>query len=99
MNTKNKEGIWSIGLGALQLSSTNKRSRPEILGTRRKGKGMRENKSSRKKMNKVESTWVEKMNDEYEENENLKKKIDSETTPVKRDNKRIRLKGFRQHTD
>ena len=30
------EGIWNIGLGALQLSSTNRRSRPEILGAKQK---------------------------------------------------------------
>ena len=37
----------TIGSGALQLSSTNKRTRPEILGPRRKGKGMRWKKNSR----------------------------------------------------
>ena len=29
-NTQNMEGFWSVGLGSLQLSSTYKRSRPEI---------------------------------------------------------------------
>ena len=69
--TKIKEGIWSIGLGALQLSSTNKRSRPEILGTRRKRKRKRWSKNAREKMNKVESTRLEKMNGEYDENQKL----------------------------
>ena len=30
MATKNMEGVWSVGLGASQHSSTYKRSRPEI---------------------------------------------------------------------
>ena len=34
-------------------------------------------------MNKVESTRVENMSGEYEENEKLKKKIDYETTQVR----------------
>ena len=41
------------------------------------------NKSAREKMNKIESTRVEKRNDESDENQKLKYKIDSETTPVR----------------
>ena len=34
-------------------------------------------------MNKVENTRLEKMNGEYDENEKLKKKTNSETTPIR----------------
>ena len=44
---------------------------------------MRLNKYKRERMNKVENTQVEKMNGEYEEIEKLKKKTNSETTPIR----------------
>ena len=34
-------------------------------------------------MNKVESIHVEKRKDDYDENQKLRNKIDSETTPVR----------------
>ena len=82
-NGEKLEDTWRIESGALQHSSTNKRSRPEILGPRRKGKRdevkqelKRRGKESRafeKKRGTVSMTRIESSLNQ----------IDYETTPVK----------------
>ena len=77
------EDTWRIESGALQHSSTNKRSRPEILGSRQKGKRNEVNQELKRRSKESRALEKRRGATRMMRIESSRNQIDYVTTPVK----------------
>ena len=74
---------WHIESGALQHSSTNKRSRPEILGPRWKGKRDEVKQELKRRSKELRALEKKRGMARMTRIESSRNQIDYETTPVR----------------
>ena len=74
---------WHIGSGALQHFSTNKRSRPEILGPRRKGKRDEVKQEFKRRSKELRALEKKRGTMRMARIKSSRNQIDYETTPVR----------------